>query len=121
MTILIWILAFVLMGFWSLFAWLSHKLLQWAGQLPWEQALQQAKDLPVPAVVAPWWQQMVEVLAPLLQSMQGLLGGVLQFAGAALPFIVGTIWIFGMLAILAVTLLVSGGIWWFRRRSVTTA
>lgn len=116
MTILIWILAFVLMSFWSLFAWLSHKLLQWAGQLPWEQTLQQAKDLSVPALIAPWWQQTVDVLAPLLQIMQGLLGGLLQFAGAALPFIVGVIWVFGMLAIVALALMVSGGMWWFKRK-----
>ena len=121
MTILIWILAFVLISFWSLFAWLSHKVLQLAGQLPWEQTLQQAKDLPVPAVVAPWWQQMVDMLAPLLQTMQGVLGGLFQFVGTALPFIVGAIWVFGILAIVILTLLLTGGIWWFKRRQASTA
>ena len=116
MTILVWVLAVVLMSFWSLFAWLSHKLLQWAGQLPWEQTLQQAKDLPVPALIAPWWQQTVDLLAPLLQMTQGMLGGLMQFAGAALPFMVGAVWVFGMLAIIVLALLVSGGIWWFKRK-----
>ena len=116
MTVIVWILAIVLMSFWSLLSWLSFQLLQWAGQLPWEQTLQQAKDLPVPAVIAPWWQQMVDLLAPLLQMTQGLLGGLMQFAGAALPFIVGAIWVFGMLALVVLTFMVSGGIWWFQRK-----
>ena len=121
MTIFIWILAVVLMGFWTLLAWLSHRLLQWAGQLPWEQSLQQAKELQVPAIVAPWWQQMVDVLAPLLQVTQGSLGGLMQFAGAAVPFIVGAIWLFGILGIVVVTLIVSGGVWWFKRKRLNTA
>ena len=116
MTILIWVFAFVLMGFWSLLSWLSFELLQWAGQLPWEQTLQRARDLPVPAVVAPWWQQMVDVMAPLLQMTQGLLSGLLQFAGAALPFIVGVVWFFGMLALVVLALLATGGVWWFKRK-----
>ena len=121
MTIFIWILAVVLMGFWTLLAWLSHRLLQWAGQLPWEQTLQQAKELQVPAIVAPWWQQMVDALAPLLQVTQGLLGGLMQSAGAAVPFIVGAIWLFGILGIVVVTLIVSGGVWWFKRKRLNTA
>lgn len=121
MTIFIWILAVVLMGFWTLLAWLSHRLLQWAGQLPWEQTLQQARELQVPAIVAPWWQQMVDALAPLLQVTQGLLGGLMQFAGAAVPFIVGAIWLFGILGIVVVTLIVSGGVWWFKRKRLNTA
>ena len=121
MTIFIWILAVVLMGFWTLLAWLSHRLLQWAGQLPWEQSLQQAKELQVPAIVAPWWQQMVDVLAPLLQVTQGSLGGLMQFAGAAVPYIVGAIWLFGILGIVVVTLIVSGGVWWFKRKRLNTA
>ena len=121
MTIFIWILAVVLMGFWTLLAWLSHRLLQWAGQLPWEQTLQQAKELQVPAIVAPWWQQMVDALAPLLQVTQGSLGGLMQFAGAAVPYIVGAIWLFGILGIVVVTLIVSGGVWWFKRKRLNTA
>ena len=120
MNIIVWILAIVLMSFWSLLSWLSLQLLQWAGQLPWEQTLQRAKELPVPVVIAPWWQQMVDLLAPLLQMTQGLLGGLMQFAGAALPFIVGAIWVFGMLAIVVLTLMVSGGIWWFKRKHQPT-
>ena len=120
MTVIVWILAIVLISFWSLLSWLSLQLLQWAGQLPWEQTLERAKDLPVPAVIAPWWQQMVDLLAPLLEMTQGLLGGVMQFAGAALPFIVGAIWVFGMLAIVVLTLMVSGGIWWFQRKRKLT-
>ena len=121
MNILIWILAFVLMSFWSLFAWLSHKVLQWAGQLPWEQTLQQAKDLQMPALIAPWWQQMVDALGPLLQVTQGMLGGLLQFVGGALPFVIGAIWLFGMLAIVVLTLMVSGGVWWLKRKRSRTA
>lgn len=116
MTLLIWILAFFLMSFWSLLAWLSHKVLQLAGQLPWEQTLQQAKDLQVPAIVAPWWQQMVDALGPLLQVTQVMLGGLLQFVGAALPFVIGAIWLFGMLAIVVLTLMISGGVWWLKRK-----
>ena len=115
MTLLIWILAVIFLGFWTLLAWLSHKLLLWAGRLPWEQTLQQIKDLPVPAFVAPWWQQTVDVLAPLLHMTEGLLGGLMQFAGAALPFIIGVIWLFGILAIVALAAVVSGGFWWFKR------
>ena len=120
MTIFIWILAVLLMSFWSLLAWLSHRLLQWAGQLPWEQTLQNAKDLQMPALIAPWWQQMVDMLAPLLQVTQGLLSGLMQFAGAALSFIIGAIWLFGMLGIVVVTLVVTGGMWWFKRKRLNT-
>lgn len=120
MTVFIWVFAIILMGLWSLLSWLSLQLLQWAGQLPWEQTLQRAKDLQVPAVVAPWWQQMVDVLAPLLHITQELLSGLVQFAGAALPFIIGAIWLFGLLAIVVLTLLVSGGIWWFKRKRANT-
>ena len=42
MVMFIWILAVVLMAFWTLLAWLSNQLLQRAGQLPWDQALQNA-------------------------------------------------------------------------------
>ena len=115
MTSLIWILAVFFLGFWTLLAWLSHKLLLWAGRLPWEQTLQQIKDLPVPAFVAPWWQQTVDVLAPLLHMTESVLGGVMQFAGAALPFIIGIIWLFGGFAIVALAAVASGGIWWFKR------
>ena len=120
MTIFIWVLAVVLMSFWSLLAWLSHRLLQWAGQLPWEQTLQNAKDLQVPALIAPWWQQLVETLAPLLQMTQEFLSGLMQFAGAALPFIMGAVWLFGMLGIVVVTLLITGGVWWFRRKRLNS-
>ena len=89
MTLFIWILALFLMGFWTLLAWLTYKLLLWVGRLPWDQTLQQAKELPVPAFVAPWWQQTVDSLAPLLEMSQGLLAGLVQFAGAALPFVIG--------------------------------
>ena len=89
MTLLIWILALFFMGFWTLLAWLTYKLLLWVGRLPWDQTFQQAKDLPVPAFVAPWWQQTVDSLAPLLEMSQGLLAGLVQFAGAALPFVIG--------------------------------
>ena len=44
MVMFIWILEVVPMGFWTLLAWLSNQLLQWAGQLPWDQTLQNAKD-----------------------------------------------------------------------------
>lgn len=115
MTLLIWILAILFLGFWTLLAWLSHKLLLWAGRLPWDQTLQQIKDLPVPAFVAPWWQQTVDVLAPLLHMTESVLGGAMQFAGAALPFIIGIIWLFGVFAIVALAAIVSGGIWWFKR------
>ena len=120
MNILIWVLAFILMSFWSMLSWLSHKLLLWAGQLPWEQTMQQVKDLPVPGIITPWWLQMVDVLAPILQVTQGMLGGMLQFAGAALPFVIGAIWLFGMLAIVVLTLMVSGGIWWLKRKRSNT-
>ena len=120
MIIFIWCVSFFLMGLWSLLSWLSVQVLQWAGQLPWEQTLQRLKDLPVPAVVAPWWQQMVDVMAPLLQMTQGLLSGLMQFAGSALPFIVGAVWLFGMLAIIVLTVLISGGVWWFKRKRANT-
>ena len=78
--------------------------------------MQQAKDLQVPAIVVPWWQQMVDTLGPLLQVTQGMLAGILQFVGAALPIVIGVIWLFGMLAIVVLTLMISGGVWWFKRK-----
>jgi fatty acid desaturase len=39
----------------------------------------------------------------------------MQFAGAALPIIIGIIWLFGVFAIVALAAIVSGGIWWFKR------
>ena len=119
MNLLIWIFAIVLLGFWSVLAWLSHKLLQWAGQLPWEQTLQQVKELPVPALIAPWWQQLVDVLAPLLQVTQGIMDGLTQFAGAALPFLVGAVWLFGAMIIVTLAVIASGGVWWARRKRVS--
>ena len=121
----IWILAVVQMGFWTLLAWLSNQLLQlagqWAGQLPWEQTLQNAKDLQVPAFIALWWQQMVDALAPLLRMTQGFLTGLMQFAGAVLPLVVGAVWLFGMLSISVLALVVSGGVWWFKRKQSAAA
>ena len=58
---------------------------------------------------------MVDALAPLLQMTQGLLTGLMQFAGAALAVVVRAIWLFGMLSVSVLTLVVSGGVWWFKR------
>ena len=111
----------IVMALWTTVAWLSYLLVQWAGGLSWNQALQNAKDLQVPVFIAPWWQQLIDALAPLLEITQGFLSGLLQFAGTALPFVVGVIWLFGMLGILALALLVSGGVWWFTRRAAASS
>ena len=121
MTLLIWILALFFMGFWTLFAWLTHKLLLWVGRLPWDQTLQQAKDLPVPAFVAPWWQQAVDLLAPVLEISQGLLAGLVQFAGATLPFVIGAIWLFDLLFIAGLAATGSAAVVWFRRKNSANA
>jgi hypothetical protein len=113
MMIAIWLLALILLLFWSAFAWMIHALLGMLSGLPWEQVLSKLKGLSLPAPFGEWWVMMVDLLAPVLQVSLPLLQGLLSFAGGALPVIVFVVWLLGATVLLLIAIAATvGGVWW---------
>ncbi len=118
MVIAIWLLALILLLFWSAFAWMTHALLGMLSGLPWEQVLSKLKSLSPPEPLGQWWSMMVDLLAPVLQVSVPLLQGLLSFAGSALPVIVFVIWLLGAFVLLLIAIAATvGGVWWRKNRN----
>jgi hypothetical protein len=113
MVIAIWLLALILLFFWSAFAWMSHALLSMISSLPWEQVLGQIKGISLPEPLGAWWAVMVDLLAPVLQFSVPILQGLLSFAGSALPVIVFVLWLIGaaLLLLLAIAATMGAAFW----------
>lgn len=120
MLVAIWLLALILLLFWSAFAWMCHAVLGMISDAPWEQLLTQLKDLSFPEPLGQWWSTMVDILAPMLQASLPILQGLLSFVGSALPVIVIVFWALGVLALLLVAIAATlGAIWWRKSRTGT--
>jgi hypothetical protein len=115
MVIAIWLLAFILLLFWSAFAWMSHALLGMISGLPWEQVLGQLKGISVPEPFSAWWTVLVDMLAPVLQFSVPLLQGLLSFAGSALPVIVFVLWLIGAVLLLVLAIAATFGAAFWRK------
>lgn len=113
MVIAIWVLALVLLLFWSAFAWATHAVLGMIAGLPWEQVLSQLKSIHLPEPFSAWWALMVDVIAPILQVSLPLLQGLMSFAGGAIPVIVVVLWLLGAIALLllAIAATVGAALW----------
>jgi hypothetical protein len=113
MVIAIWLIALILLLFWSAFAWMSHALLGMISSLPWEQVLGQLKGISLPEPFGAWWAIMVDLLAPVLQFSVPILQGLLSFAGGALPVIVFVLWLIGavILLLLAIAATLGAAFW----------
>ncbi len=115
MVIAIWLLALILLLFWSAFVWMSYALLGMVAGAPWDQLLSQLKGLSLPEPLGQWWVMMVDLLAPTVQLTLPILQGLLSFAGSALPVMVGVIWVLGSLAVLLVTIAATIALVWWRK------
>jgi hypothetical protein len=118
MVIAIWLIALILLLFWSAFAWMSHALLGMISGLPWEQVLGQLKGVSLPEPFGAWWTVMVDLLAPVLQVSLPLLQGLLSFAGGALPVIVFVLWLIGAVILLLIAVATTvGAVLWRKNRA----
>jgi hypothetical protein len=120
MVIAIWLLALILLFFWSAFAWMSHVLLGMISGLPWEQVLGQLKGMSLPEPFGAWWTVMVDLLAPVLQVSVPLLQGLLSFAGGALPVIVFVLWLIGAVILVILAILATVGVAFWRKNHAST-
>jgi fumarate reductase subunit D len=115
MVIAIWVLALILLLFWSAFAWMSHALLSMISSVPWEQVLGQLKGISLPEPFGAWWAIAVDMLAPVLQFSVPLLQGLLSFAGSALPVIAFVLWLIGAVLLLLLAIAATFGVAFWRK------
>jgi hypothetical protein len=112
MQILIWTLTLLLIALWSGLAWALHALMtldpNWVNgmasfivQWPWAETLNQW---------LPGWQELLLALASFTHNALGWLG-------ASAGWLVGAVWVLGLLAVLLPAGIVSGIVAWSRRSS----
>lgn len=113
MHLLIWILTFVALALWSLFAWAAHAVLtidpaHFGDVGAWVERA--AAQVPGAAALDLWWPGWRSLLQWMLEASQAVLG----VAAGIAPWVIGVVWAIGAVLLLGAAALAS--LLWSRLR-----